>query len=106
MFLVATWSLPPNALFWTFAGFITHVSAWVLIHYVQFHMLVLSEGYEEALAMIKSGIQNAVKSKDITVPCTLKSWPLREPLALFIWIIATAGYEIIWRNKPLRINLV
>lgn len=108
-----------NSTFFLWKVFITHVISWVVIDYVQFHTLILFAADDEALAMTKSGtpyfvkasfdaVNPSSKSKDVSVCRTLKSWlplwMLRESLALPIWIIAMAGHEIIWRNKPFRIK--
>lgn len=80
-----------------FAG---HMLAWLLCDYVQFRL------WRRNISTTPRGppwLQD-VACPQRTVVGWLRTWLLRETLALPIWLAAMAGHEINWRGKPFMIK--
>ncbi|KAF5100994.1 hypothetical protein DV451_002334 [Geotrichum candidum] len=82
-----------------FLWFLLHITTWCAIDWFTFHRLMEFRNMDQVPGFV---VLDANKRR-ARFSHWLKTWLLREGLALPIWVVAMCGYTIYWRNRPFKI---
>ena len=79
--------------------FVFHMACWLVCDYIQYHVWA-----RHINSVTQGPLWLHAIGPSRSLHLWVKTWCLRELLALPIWVAAMVGHEIEWRGKPFRIK--